>query len=509
MPVSIHGKEYFTVAERVQTFLEKFPGYVITTNIERFEGDDCIIKATILNDKGDVAATGIAHEVRGSTNINRTSHVENCECVPLSVPILTRGGWKFYHQLTLDEEVLAYSVESEQLEWGRLLAYKDFPASPLVRMENTRFSATCTPNHKWVIDGTLKELDSVKVGGRTKIRLSAPLAERGGSIELAKKMGWLFGDCRLSYTQDGLVSTATITQSKPETVTEISNLFGAPSLKLEGHTRSWANGTESQCLEHYSWTVSASDVRSTLGFFSVNTSADLIPALCNMSFDEITAFLDAVMAADGSAATYAKTDKNLVEATQLAMFLTGKCTSEIKERAGNYMTTKPCYTVSSQKTSDKYMSELSIKRIPPQKVWCPTTTHGTWVGLFDGRPAITGNTSAIGRALAALGLAGTEYASADEVANAISNQAIEKATERLRLHNKVLHDHLLEVCAIKTHMILDGGLETAASTWFQFDDEVKAALWIAPRDGGIFTTAEREIMKSKEFKDAYYQGELV
>lgn len=197
MPVSIHGKEYFTVAERVQTFLEKFPGYVITTNIERFEGDDCIIKATILNDKGDVAATGIAHEVRGSTNINRTSHVENCE------------------------------------------------------------------------------------------------------------------------------------------------------------------------------------------------------------------------------------------------------------------------------------------------------------------------TSAIGRALAALGLAGTEYASADEVANAISNQAIEKATERLRLHNKVLHDHLLEVCAIKTHMILDGGLETAASTWFQFDDEVKAALWIAPRDGGIFTTAEREIMKSKEFKDAYYQGELV
>ena len=36
-------------------------------------------------------------------------------------------------------------------------------------------------------------------------------------------------------------------------------------------------------------------------------------------------------------------------------------------------------------------------------------------------------TSAIGRALAAFGMAGTEYASADEVANAISNQGETKA----------------------------------------------------------------------------------
>ena len=32
-----------------------------------------------MNDEGDVIAQGHAHEVRGSSNINKTSYVENCE----------------------------------------------------------------------------------------------------------------------------------------------------------------------------------------------------------------------------------------------------------------------------------------------------------------------------------------------------------------------------------------------------------------------------------------------
>lgn len=78
MPVNIHGKEYFTVAERVSSFREKHPELTIETEIVRWEGDDVVVKASI-SDNGKLLATGLAHEVRGSTNINRTSHVENCE----------------------------------------------------------------------------------------------------------------------------------------------------------------------------------------------------------------------------------------------------------------------------------------------------------------------------------------------------------------------------------------------------------------------------------------------
>ena len=78
MPVNIHGKEYHTVAERVYAFRESHPELTIETDIVRWEGDDVVVKASI-SDNGKLLATGLAHEVRGSTNINRTSHVENCE----------------------------------------------------------------------------------------------------------------------------------------------------------------------------------------------------------------------------------------------------------------------------------------------------------------------------------------------------------------------------------------------------------------------------------------------
>ena len=78
MPVDIHGKMYFTVAERVSSFRQSAPDLTIETEIVRWEGDDVVVKASISNN-GKMIATGLAHEVRGSTNINKTSHVENCE----------------------------------------------------------------------------------------------------------------------------------------------------------------------------------------------------------------------------------------------------------------------------------------------------------------------------------------------------------------------------------------------------------------------------------------------
>jgi|19_taG_2_1085344.scaffolds.fasta_scaffold43813_2 deoxycytidylate deaminase len=81
MPVNIHGKDYKTVAERVADFRDKDSAssdYSIITEIIR--SDDIVqMKASILSEEGRVIATGFAEEVRGSTNINKTSALENCE----------------------------------------------------------------------------------------------------------------------------------------------------------------------------------------------------------------------------------------------------------------------------------------------------------------------------------------------------------------------------------------------------------------------------------------------
>lgn len=109
--VKIHGKEYATVAGRIDHFRSTYPNFSIETEIVLYnesqiaqfeqtkeakstEGNpvgldtwkilkgkdaECVIKATIKNPEGVVIATGLAHEKEGATNINKTSFVENCE----------------------------------------------------------------------------------------------------------------------------------------------------------------------------------------------------------------------------------------------------------------------------------------------------------------------------------------------------------------------------------------------------------------------------------------------
>ena len=114
-------------------------------------------------------------------------------------------------------------------------------------------------------------------------------------------------------------------------------------------------------------------------------------------------------------------------------------------------------------------------------------------------------TSAIGRALAAFGLGGTEYATADEVANAITQQNAgmsDKEVNELLIENTTtMLAYSDSILAIKAGISLDD-LSTASEEWFSLDDEVKRRLWKAPSKGGPFTTKEREVIKSTEFRTA-------
>lgn len=114
-------------------------------------------------------------------------------------------------------------------------------------------------------------------------------------------------------------------------------------------------------------------------------------------------------------------------------------------------------------------------------------------------------TSAIGRALASLGYGGSEFCSADELADAMAQQDASKVVEPLLKHNAAVRDNLPSVFAIKQG-IAEGDLSAASEAWGELDKDTKMALWVAPTKGGIFTTAERDIMKSTEFRTANGSG---
>lgn len=78
---NIKGKEYVEVNERIKYFREsgQYNGWSLTSEVYHLDEASCVIKASVLNDKGEIVATGFAQEDKSSSYINKTSYVENCE----------------------------------------------------------------------------------------------------------------------------------------------------------------------------------------------------------------------------------------------------------------------------------------------------------------------------------------------------------------------------------------------------------------------------------------------
>ena len=110
-------------------------------------------------------------------------------------------------------------------------------------------------------------------------------------------------------------------------------------------------------------------------------------------------------------------------------------------------------------------------------------------------------TSAIGRALSAVGFGGTEYASANEVTDAIIQQTAMNASEELLNYNAAVREHIASISAIK-NALADADLETAAEEWNAMSEEEQRSVWKAPSKGGIFTTQELATIKTSDFREA-------
>ena len=90
--VNIRGKEYMTVALRVQKFREAHPEWELSTEIIKADEKVVIMQARIYTENGKCIATGHAEEFRASSQINSTSALENCETSAIG-RALSAAGW--------------------------------------------------------------------------------------------------------------------------------------------------------------------------------------------------------------------------------------------------------------------------------------------------------------------------------------------------------------------------------------------------------------------------------
>ncbi|HMM52964.1 MAG TPA: hypothetical protein PKD87_15305 [Burkholderiaceae bacterium] len=95
--VNIRGREYTTVARRVQCFREQHPDWSLVTVVLHRDAECVVVCATISDEVGRVRANGHAEEYRKASDINRTSALENCEtsAIGRALAALGFGGTEF------------------------------------------------------------------------------------------------------------------------------------------------------------------------------------------------------------------------------------------------------------------------------------------------------------------------------------------------------------------------------------------------------------------------------
>lgn len=77
--LDIKGKDYVPVNERIKAFRKIYPRGQIITEIIGLQDGICTMKCSVYDDEGTLLGTGHGQEKEGSTFINKTSYIENCE----------------------------------------------------------------------------------------------------------------------------------------------------------------------------------------------------------------------------------------------------------------------------------------------------------------------------------------------------------------------------------------------------------------------------------------------
>lgn len=88
-------ENYVEVKDRIATFIADFPNGSIKSFIRHLEGDVVVVEArvfrTIEECIADVYTSGFSREIEGKGNVNKTSHLENCETSAIGRALANMG----------------------------------------------------------------------------------------------------------------------------------------------------------------------------------------------------------------------------------------------------------------------------------------------------------------------------------------------------------------------------------------------------------------------------------
>jgi hypothetical protein len=405
--LSLNGKLRLYALRDCTDQLRRIHGISIhIVNRERV-GDIYIVTARATDKTGrEDESTGAVSlgQSKGDAMANQLMRAET-KCLPLKAEILTREGCKTYNHVTIGEEVLAYDIARDRCVWTPLLGVSISKEEDTVRFGSARHSVRCTPAHTWVIhprpsDGNQQRrlVQTKALKAVERIVLAAPCVSGDHPLDPvhAALLGWVMCDGSIRRRK-GWVQLD-ITQSKPDTVQEISDLIqqGGYTPRVD-HTpsvmRAFPHGKRYRVQAGHRWVFNAAESRQILSKAGIHEPQQLPGLVTQLSQPARAAMLRAMMLADGSTKGLPdsrrggfgkKMKPGVMEAWRILTFLEGQLVGRLRDVGGI-----PYQSLCNR----RYWSGNRLTCTDPQRepVWCPETAYGTWVAKYDERLIITGN----------------------------------------------------------------------------------------------------------------------
>jgi WXG100 family type VII secretion target len=381
----------------------------------------------------------IQHESGGNPHA-----INNWDCVPLSTMILTRRGWLKHDEVEVGDETIGYRPETGRSEWTRVTRVVHHSDARLVRLENTRWHATTTPNHRWLnlsrqaaraetlpdscwlcewpegtrrrgkttngglrihlakVHGVAREyrgstclttpefVATADVRSRDRLLLAAPAdtdARLDVSVQEAAVLGWIAGEGHVEKRQHR--PTASIAQSKPPMVAKLKILLGGIPHAQYVDDRGSCGLRHQFRLGH--------DYVQDLFRRAGNPKSSAVEQVLAMSTDQREAWLEAIIDAEGhrggqGTVVYQRPGA-VLDAIALATYLSGRRPRVLRVRRGGDHNWAPEAAVRGNNPiiTGEF---LGLNDAGRGDVWCVTTELGTWTAREDDHIFLTGNSNA-------------------------------------------------------------------------------------------------------------------
>lgn len=355
-------------------------------------------------------ADGVSFKDRYKATLYQWVKNGNFACVPMDTEALTNKGWRTYDTLEIGDEVLAY--DKGKLVWTPVLRKVLNQRQKLISLENGKFKAVTTPDHKWVgksahRDGrhgqrSYRDTMVSTEGIRTEhlVTLSAPVDDIASiqiTDEEAAIIGFAYGDGSIVKSEKGSGPARGIRQEKIGFEVKLFQSKPAGIHFIEELLRKWGKG-----FKHFIrptgiqvWRLNPAACRDIWKRANLWEGNDFEQFILNLGPTQRKAFVDAVFAAEGhlngrGSRVFTQNKGKYSDAIQLAIFMGGKfCNASDKTSYYETPHTNQGITERTPYVTGQRLKKRELKGL--HQTWCVTTALSSWVMRQNGNIMLTGN----------------------------------------------------------------------------------------------------------------------